>query len=340
MRTIQFNFNNEADILVLNQEIETGVITIPGQDGLSFATIQMFAEYYATARNVAEDRLKNWVLIEDGTTYSFVLRAGTAGIAAEAIAEALDVAINEASEGFHVLVVEGFRNRLANAPDVIEALINDENLALAQLVYDRLVAVDALLEPEVDLRSELEIDLDTALEEIGTLALFAKALNLPLNAPKEAILTHVETTQIDFEARVASTVAALAEATEVGSFALLSALTIQEPVGIVDAEAITKIQAMAEFTRRSNLNIRTILVGERFVKDSFEYVDVAELSVDNVRIINNLPVQFKFDVEFDAQIEPEVIIARAARLAAEAEQRELMALMGAMMGQEMYYDED
>ena len=42
--------------------------------------MQELAENYAIARNVATDNLKNWTLVEDGDTFSFVLRAATAGV--------------------------------------------------------------------------------------------------------------------------------------------------------------------------------------------------------------------------------------------------------------------
>ena len=337
MRTIQFNFNNEADILVLNQEIESGIITIPGQDGLSFETVQMFAEYYATARNIAEDRLKNWVLIEDGTVYSFVLRAGTAGIASEDIEEVLADAIEASSDNFHTLVVEGFRARVENADNIVDALVHDENPALAQLVYDYLVEADALLEPEVDERSELEIALDEALEDLGTLAIFARSLNLPVNASKEDIMNLVEATNPDLVQLMDNTVELLTQTTEVRDIFALSALVGQVPVGKVDEEAINKLRASAGFASRDSVNIRTFQVGVRYIRDTFEYVALDELTADNVRILNGVPVVFKFDVEYDAVIEPEVIARREERLEAEAEMREAME---AMMGFDDFDEDD
>lgn len=74
-----FNFNNEEYILPIDLA-EDGTVTMQanGQE-IRFATVQELAENYAIARNVATENLKNWTLVEDGDTFSFVLRAATAG---------------------------------------------------------------------------------------------------------------------------------------------------------------------------------------------------------------------------------------------------------------------
>lgn len=75
-----FNFNNEEYILPIDLT-EDGTVTMQanGQE-IRFATVQELAENYAIARNVATENLKNWTLVEDGDTFSFVLRAATAGV--------------------------------------------------------------------------------------------------------------------------------------------------------------------------------------------------------------------------------------------------------------------
>lgn len=81
MRRIQFNFNNESNILELEQNTETNEVTLRiGEDEQTFDSIEQFAEYYAVARNVKTDNLKNWVLLEEGDIYSYVLQVGTAGV--------------------------------------------------------------------------------------------------------------------------------------------------------------------------------------------------------------------------------------------------------------------
>lgn len=74
-----FNFNNEEYILPIDVA-EGGQVTLQvnGQE-MQFDSVQQLAENYATARSVATENLKNWTLVEDGDTFSFVLRAATAG---------------------------------------------------------------------------------------------------------------------------------------------------------------------------------------------------------------------------------------------------------------------
>ena len=86
MSTKYFNFNNEADLTPIEVNDETGVVefTLDGQVA-TFESVQEFAEFYALARNVVPDNLKNWTLTEDGNHVAFVLRAGTAGLDAEEI---------------------------------------------------------------------------------------------------------------------------------------------------------------------------------------------------------------------------------------------------------------
>ena len=81
MSTKYFNFNNEADLTPIEVNDETGVVefTLDGQVA-TFDSVQEFAEFYALARNVVPDNLKNWTLTEDGNHVAFVLRAGTAGL--------------------------------------------------------------------------------------------------------------------------------------------------------------------------------------------------------------------------------------------------------------------
>ena len=86
MSTKYFNFNNESNLTEVDVHDETGVVTFTlGEQSVEFATIGEFAEYYATARNVLPDNLKNWVLTEDGDQIAFVLRAGTAGMNADEV---------------------------------------------------------------------------------------------------------------------------------------------------------------------------------------------------------------------------------------------------------------
>lgn len=321
MRTIQFNFNNEVDVLILNQNVETGQITVPENPNMpTFESIESFAEYYALARTVKAENLKNWTLVENGDMYTYSLRAGTAGIASQDIIEALNEAIDEAgAEGeFHVLVIEAFRNRVKRAEDLVQALTNDENGALAQSVYDKLNAVGALAEAEVDNRSQLEVALDEAMENYGTIALFAHALNLPLDSEKAAIVHAAGLAEVHAAYLLSNAISNLEATTGVSDIILLSALVTQSAVGILDADTVKRVKATASFAGQTSVNIRTIKVGARFVQDSASYVALDSLTEDNVRTVDGKPVIFVFDHSIDAVVEAELVARRAEEAEREA----------------------
>jgi len=105
----RFNFNNEQDTTPIAVDEVTKAVTF---NGVEFTSVQEFAEFYALARDVKPENLKNWVLVENGDTYSFVLRAATAGHDASEIAIALRAAgftpdeIAQALAGNHVAADE------------------------------------------------------------------------------------------------------------------------------------------------------------------------------------------------------------------------------------------
>ena len=83
--TKYFNFNNEQALTQVDQH-EDGTVTFAiGDAHESFESLQEFAEFYALARNVLPENLKNWVLIEDGNQFAFVLRASTGAVTDEEI---------------------------------------------------------------------------------------------------------------------------------------------------------------------------------------------------------------------------------------------------------------
>ena len=83
MKTVLFNFNNEAGIVTLLVNEETGAVTIEDANGhtFEFPSVQAFAESFARTRDVLPENFKNWVLLFDDetNTYSFVQRASTGG---------------------------------------------------------------------------------------------------------------------------------------------------------------------------------------------------------------------------------------------------------------------
>lgn len=331
MRTIQFNFANEANTLTLNLNPETGVVTVPGADHLpEFASVQEFAEHYALARDVVAGNLKNWVLIENGDVFSFVTRAGTAGISAGAIAEELSEAITEAKEALnvHTLAAEAFRNRVTGASNIVDALIADTDQPLAQAVYDILEAKELLVEaPTVH---PTKAHLDAVLENDGTLVLYAEALRLAPNASVDEIFAAAEVAGMSvgnlLDARD-NVIELLSTTARVNNIMLLSALAAQGPVGHVSENAVAKLKAAAEFAGRDKVNVRTVKIGTRYLEDTATYVNLDEIDENSVRVINDIPTLFVVDAEIDTVVE--------ARFAAEdAERAERQAEY-----EDTYYDE-
>lgn len=83
MKTVLFNFNNEAGIVTLHVNEETSAVTIEDASGrtFEFPSVQAFAESFARTRDVLPENFKNWVLLfdEETNTYSYVQRASTGG---------------------------------------------------------------------------------------------------------------------------------------------------------------------------------------------------------------------------------------------------------------------
>ena len=68
MRVCQFNFNNEVDTITIHIE-EDGRVSVPGENNQILATynsVQQLAEMYALARDVKNENLKNWTLLQHG----------------------------------------------------------------------------------------------------------------------------------------------------------------------------------------------------------------------------------------------------------------------------------
>ena len=134
MSTKHFNFNNEADLTPIEVNDETGVVefTLDGQVA-TFESVQEFAEFYALARNVVPENLKNWTLTEDGNHVAFVLRAGTAGLDAHEIANianGLRVAAVSPEENGRTIA----RNQTAQADQTLQNQVVEPEEANSDIV--------------------------------------------------------------------------------------------------------------------------------------------------------------------------------------------------------------
>lgn len=311
MKTVYFNFNNEVDVIELQQNEETGAITVPGQEGLEFDNIESFAEQYAQARDVHTSNLKNWSLTENGDTYVFALKAATGGVSTEDINFILDKTLADLSEDYHVLDIRAIREHLHGQADIVEALTSYEDRELSKAVYDALDEEDAfdVEEEEVDERSDIEILLDETMESVGSLVLFAKALHLPVDSTKEAIINQADLLELsayELDGRMIDVASTLQAGTGAYSLAVLSAFVTQKPEGLEKDNLADQLESIVGFAGRETINIQLVRVGKQFVRKTHKRVALSELEGKDIRTIGGEPTIFEFTDAVDKEVAEEI----------------------------------
>lgn len=319
MKQMFFNFNNEVDRFEILVNEETGVVQIPGEGGevlAEYASLQQFAEVYAQARDVKPEHLKNWMLVEHGDVASFILRAGTAGVAAAEIAEDMQAVLEEARMNgrFHPLAIRRVENELQGAADVMDALATSSEQDVACFVYDRLNDRGAFVEPvvaepEVDMRSDMERYLDGVLERDKTLAFFANLLHTPV-AEKAVILDTLEHSNVPYTVAMLSSLyedAIRAAMDGIGVHDRFTAiLVIAQAVPAEDGEASKKqLLTAARMAGRDSVNITSYLVGQHHVKEVAKMMSVQELRESALFMVDSKPVVVAFSDTIDAELEAE-----------------------------------
>lgn len=315
----QFNFNNEVDVFEV-EVAEDGRVTIPGPDGpmAEYTSMQQFAEIYAQARDVKPENLKNWTLVEHGDVVSFVLRAATAGVSADAIADTLDEIFTDMKSlgSFHPLAIARLQQELAGSEDIVNALAMSAEPDAARYVYDCLDAEDALVEPKTepevtpDTRSEIEQYLDYILERDGSLSFFARLLNLDNAATKEQLLSALETYTIPYTCEMLRTtyegmLDAAMQGIHVDSrFDALLVMTQHIPME-PDSDAQTKIITATTMARREKVNVTTYTVGLHHIKKSAELMNLETFRNASIYMLDSVPVVIVFDSSVDAVLEAE-----------------------------------
>lgn len=329
MRELEFNFNNEVDTFHIQEE-DDGTIIIPGEDGplATYQSLAQFAEVYAQARDVKPEHLKNWILVENGDVVSFVLRAGTAGVSADAIAEELEAALTAAEqEAFHPLDVKRLRKELIHAEDVMDALAMSGSPDAARFVYDRLDAAN-LFEPVAeedeeedtlpeDTRSDLERYLDTVLEEDHTLAFFATLVNLEKTAGKEEIQAAIEASAIPYTAPMLanlyeSAITKAKEGYQVETRFDALCVMLQMAPGEPDDAVKKQIRVATEMAGRSRVNLPVYQIGRKHIEKAAALVPLEELAEQTLYQVGSAAVMIRFDETVDERAEAKLAEARQA----------------------------
>lgn len=322
MRTLHFNFNNEADLLTIVENDDLTISVPELTTGESFPTIQAFADAYAIARNVTVDNLKNWELIVDGTVVSYVLRAGTAGVTSDEIQEELAEVIETllADERFTRFEVLRISYELEGADDVLETLLTSSESKVAQVIFDMLSEKHVELEgqeeiieeEEVDPRSDMEIILDNTLEVYGSLAIYAYILRLPVTATKEEILEKLEdsTSIIQYTTDILHqmydvTVETLMQSFNTSSLEDIIILLTQSPLGATNDTIMDRFVQVAGLAGREGINILVTKVGRRRIIRESEYVLLTDLADKTLYMYNDYPTMYLFDPSFDEVEETE-----------------------------------
>lgn len=321
MKICQFNFNNEVDAFEIHVE-DDGRVSVPdGNGGVlgTYDSVEQLAEIYAQARGVKNENLKNWVLLENGNEYTFVLRAGTAGLNVSEAYDQIEEAINSLN-GYHPLSIVRAKEQILGDgdKDVTEALVHCAETDIARDVYDRLAALINGEEPaevaepeEVDNRSDLQKYVDEMAETPGALAFLASVAGLSVDTDKNDIAAALSNSYVlsNVESLRALYRNAISDARNegMGVKSDADALTVINQVVAAekDEEMKARIVATAKMARRSKVNVPVDIVGRKHIKHTAEMVAVEDIQATELYVRGNVAFIVRFDEGIDAELEAE-----------------------------------
>lgn len=320
MKIGQFNFNNEVDSFEIHIE-DDGRVTVPGENGQTMAeyeSVGQLAEIYAQARDVKPENLKNWVLLENGDVYSFVLRAGTAGVDISEVEEQLEEVFQNLEGEHHPLNIARAKEQIMSdkTADLTEALVHCTETDVARNVYDamkRIFDEDTAEEPEEeeDTRSELEKYLDETEETPGAISLIAFVAGLPVDIEKTALLEALQENRIlsnveNLRAIYDNTISE-AMGNGIGVTTIADAITVitQTAVGEKNNDAKNRLAFTANMAGRDKVNISVDIVGTKHIRHTAELVSISELEDVELFVRNNVPYIVRFSDTIDEELEAE-----------------------------------
>lgn len=333
MKRCQFNFNNEVDAFEILVDEETGRVEVRGEGEQLLAeydSVQQMAEIYAQARDVKPENLKNWVLLQNGNVYSFVLRAGTAGVNVADVEEQLEAAIDGLAGKYHALSIARAKEQILadGTVDLTEALVHCTEAEIARDIYDVMFPTEgtteettevAPVEPEeVDTRSDLEKYVDDMENVPGAIGFFATLVGLGVGATKEEVLAQLTASYV--LSNVSSLRALYNNAindaiTEgIGVVCAEDALTVitQTPAAVKDDTIKTRIIQATRLAGRERMNVSVDIVGSKHIRHTAELVSLTDLEGLDLYVRDNVPFVVRFSDTIDAEIEAERNNAAAA----------------------------
>lgn len=156
MSTKLFNFNNEALDITIEENDQTGEVSIPTlTESPTYESINAFAEEFAVSRGVQSEDLKNWTLISNLDTYYFVQKKATGGLDTE------ESDTEESSK--YIPLVRSLVENGASQLEIIQ-MLQKENVSLEDIIdiYKAATTVSDTdtedIDTEVDQKTELATD--------------------------------------------------------------------------------------------------------------------------------------------------------------------------------------
>lgn len=322
MKICQFNFNNEVDSFEIHVDEETGRVEIHEGEAViaEYDSVLQLAEIYAQARDVKPENLKNWVLLENGNVYSFVLRAGTAGVDVAEASDKLEGVFASLAGTYHPLNLARAKEQIMGdgTADLTDALVHCTETDIARDVYDAMlpeingtpVEEEAPAEEE-DTRTDLEKYVDDMAEIPGAIDFFANLVGLDAGTDKNDVAEALAASYALGNAAVLRSIFenAISEAIRdgIGVNTRADALTVitQNVAGTKDDAMKSRMIAATRMAGRRAMNISVDIVGQTHISHTAEMVAVDELENVDLFVRDNVPYIVRFSDTIDAELEAE-----------------------------------
>lgn len=323
MKICQFNFNNEVNTFTIHVE-EDGRVSVPGENNeilAEYDSIEQMAELYAQARDVKPENLKNWILLQNGNVYSFVLRAGTAGVNVSEVEGRLEEVFASLAGTYHPLNIARAKEQVMSdgTRDLTEVLVHCTETDIARDVYDAMsgsingtadVPAEAP-EEEVDTRTDLEKYVDSKFGNPGAVALIATMAGVDRSSDRDTIvaaldgnmvLSNVNVLKAAFDNMVSEAIN-----NGIGVDSVDDALTVitQTAAGQKDDALKSRLVNATRMAGRNGMNIRLDIAGHRHIRHTAELVPLDEIENADLLVCGSVPYIVRFSDTIDAELEAE-----------------------------------
>lgn len=308
MKTLQFNFNHENETTPINLFEDGHVEIAVDNETIEFESATAFAEFFAMARSVLPEHLKNWELLIEGDSAVYKLKSSTAGNGT-AVSNVI-AALNE--HGADPSATISIVSLINSSDDPIGALttFGDQALALIaiQAFSSSQVAPTAVSVEDVEEEVIEEPPFIDELIENESPYLLCRAFGIDGDSTKEELRVHVGDASNDAVREIWYTFRRAArEDHGYLSDELLEIVLRQSTDHVVaDVDSLRNRIATIRLAGRSGMHVKVIRVGRRHIKEDTVYKTLDELTqLEGVSLTDNVLKQYVFDATVDAEIERE-----------------------------------